>query len=204
MSNKLRYLHPVASYSSPLCLRLAIYHFKSELQLNFLKLSIPLSATAFKFATSNSVRFRYVRQLSSLLRPTAFDSVTCDSFQVRYVQQLSIPLRTTAFKFATPNSFRFCYTRQLSSLLRPTAFDSVTCDSFQVRSVQQLSILLRATAFKFYQCMNHSLIISVSIQDRLLCLDTRSVTLPRHKIGCSFYILSQLDMHIQFILLMTL
>ena len=127
MSNKLRYLRPVASYSSPLCLRLAIYHFKSELQLNFLKLSIPLRATAFKSATSNSFRFCYVRQLSSLLRPTAFDSVTCDSFQVRYVQQLSIPLR--------------------------------------------------ATAFKFYQCMNHSLIISVSIQDRLLCLHTRSVVL---------------------------
>ena len=153
MSNKLRYLRPVASYSSPLCLRLAIYHFKSELQLNFLKLSITLRATAFKSATSNSFRFRYVRQLSSSLRPTAFDSVTCDSFQVCYVQQLSIPLRTTAFKFATSNSFRFCYVRQLSSLLRPTAFDSVTCDSF------------------------HSLIISVSIQDRLLCLDTRSVFL---------------------------
>ena len=146
MSNKLRYLRPVASYSSPLCLRLAIYHFKSELQLNFLKLSIPLRATAFKFATSNSFRFRYVRQLSSLLRPTAFDSVTCDSFQVRYVQQLSI--------------------------------------------------LLRATAFKFYQCMNHSLIISVSIQDRLFCLDTRSVVL--------FISSRSLTMHIQFILLMTL
>ena len=73
------------------------------------------SATAFKFATSNSFRFRYVRQLSSSLRPTAFDSVTCDSFQVRYVQQLSIPLRATAFKFATSNSFRFRYVRQLSS-----------------------------------------------------------------------------------------
>ena len=160
MSNKLRYLHPVASYSSPLCLRLAIYHFKSELQLNFLKLSIPLSATA-----------------SSSRRPTAFDSVTSNSFQFRYVRQLSSPLRATAFKFATSNSFRFRYVRQLSSPLRPTAFDSVTRDSFQVRYVQQLSILLHATAFKFYQCMNHSLIISVSIQDRLLCLDTRSVVL---------------------------
>ena len=136
----------MASYSSPLCLRLAIYHFKSELQSNFLRLSIPLRATAFKFATSNSFRFRYVRQLSSLLRPTAFDSVTCDSFQARYVQQLSIPLR--------------------------------------------------ATAFKFYQCINHSLIISVSIQDRLLCLDTRSVVL--------FISSHSLTMHIQFILLMTL
>ena len=152
MSNKLRHLRPVASYSSPLCLRLAIYHFKSELQLNFLRLSIPLRATAFKFATSNSFRFHYVRQLSSLLRPTAFDSVTCDSFQVRYVQQLSIPLRATAFKSATSNSFRFRYVRQLSSSLRPTAF-------------------------KFYQYLNHSLTISVSIQDRLLCLDTRSVVL---------------------------
>ena len=196
MSNKLRYLRPVASYSSLLCLRLAIYHFKSELQLNFLKLSIPLRATAFKFATSNSFRFRYVRQLPSLLRPTAFDSVTCDSFQVRYVQQLSIPLRATAFKFATSNSFRFRYVRQLSSSLRPTAFDSVTCDSFQVRYVQQLSIPLRATAFKFYQCMNHSLIISVSIKDRLFCLDTRSVVL--------FISSRSLTMHIQFILLMTL
>ena len=187
MSNKLRYLHPVASYSSPLCLRLAIYHFKSELQLNFLKLSIPLSATAsssrrptaFDSVTSNSFQFRYVRQLSSPLRATAFKSVTCDSFQVRDVQQLSIPLRTTAFKSATPNSFRFCYTRQLSSSLRPTPFDSVTCDSFQVLSV--------------YEPLPN-----------YFCFNTRSVTLPRHKIGCSFYILSQLDMHIQFILLMTL
>ena len=129
MSNKLRYLRPVASYSSPLCLRLAIYHFKSELQLNFLKLSITLRATAFKFATSNSFRFCYVRQLSSLLRPTAFDSVTCDGFQVLSVYE---PL---------PNYF---------------------------------------------------------------CFNTRSVTQPPHKIGCSLYILSQLDMHIQFILLMTL
>ena len=118
MSNKLRYLRPVASYSSPLCLRLAIYHFKSELQLNFLKLSIPLHATAFKFATSNSFRFRYVRQLSSSLRPTAFDSVTCNSFQVLSVYE---PL---------PNYF---------------------------------------------------------------CFDIRSVILPRHKISCSLYILSQLD-----------
>ena len=138
MSNKLRYLRPVASYSSLLCLRLAIYHFKSELQLNFLKLSIPLRATAFKTATSNS---------------------------------FSIPLRATAFKFATSNSFRFRYVRQLSSSLRPTAF-------------------------KFYQCMNHSLIISVSIQDRLFCLHTRSVVL--------FISSRSLTMHIQFILLMTL
>ena len=196
MSNKLRYLRPVASYSSPLCLRLAIYHFKSELQLNFLKLSIPLRATAFKSATSNSFRFRYVRQLSSSLRPTAFDSVTCDSFQVCYVQQLSIPLRATAFKFATSNSFRFCCVRQLSSLLRPTAFDSVTCDSFQVCYVQQLSIPLRATAFKFYQCMNHSRIISISIQDRLFCFHTRSIVL--------FISSRSLTMHIQFILKMTL
>ena len=109
MSNKLPYLRPVASYSSPLCLRLAIYHFKTELQLNFLRLSIPLRATALKFATSNSFGFRYVRQLSSSLRPTAFNSVTCDSFQVRYVQQLSIPLRATAFKFATYNSFQVIF-----------------------------------------------------------------------------------------------
>ena len=123
MSNKLRYLHPVVSYSSPLCLRLAIYHFKSELQLNFLKLSIPLSATAsssrrqtaFNFVTCDSFQVRYVRQLSSSRRPTAFDSVTYDSFQVRYAQQLSILLHATAFKFATSNSFRFCYVRQLSS-----------------------------------------------------------------------------------------
>ena len=146
MSNKLPYLRPVASYSSPLCLRLAIYHFKTELQLNFVRLSIPLRATAFKFATSNSFRFRHVRQLSSSLRPTALDSVTCDSFQVRYVQQLWIPLRATAFKFATSNSFRFRYVRQLSSSLRTTAFKL------------------------FFQCMNHSLIISVLTQDRLFCL----------------------------------
>ena len=154
MSNKLRYLRPVASYSSPLCLRLAMYHFKSELQLNFLKLSIPLRATAFKSATSNSFRFCYVRQLSSLLRPTAFKS-------------------------ATSNSFRFRYVRQLSSSLRPTAFDSVTCDGFQVLSV--------------YEPLPN-----------YFCFNTRSVTLPPHKIGCSLYILSQLDMHFQFILLMSL
>ena len=139
------------------------------------QLSIPLRATAFKFATSNSFRFCYVRQLSSLLRPTAFDSVTCDSFQVRYVQRLSILLRATAFKSATSNSFRFRYVRRLSSSLRPTAFDSVTCDSFQVLSV--------------YEPLPN-----------YFCFNTRSVTLPRHKIGCSLYILSQLDMHIQFIL----
>ena len=141
MSNKLPYLRPVASYSSPLCLQLAISHFKSELQLNFLRLSIPLRATAFTFATSNSFRFRHVRQLSSSLRPaTAFDSVTSDSFQVRYVQQLWIvPLRATAFKFVTSNSCRFRYVRQLSSSPRPTALDSVTFNSFHVRYVQQLS-----------------------------------------------------------------
>ena len=187
MSNKLRYLRPVASYSSLLCLRLAIYHFKSELQLNFLRLSIPLRATAFKFATSNSFRFCYVRQLSRLLRPTAFDSVTCDSFQVRYVQQLSIPLRATAFKSATSNGFRFRYVRQLSSLLRPTAFDSVTCDNFQVATSNSFQVLSVDEPLPNYFCFN-----------------TRSVILPRHKIGCSLYILSQLDMHIQFILLMTL
>ena len=128
MSNKLPYLRPVASYSSPQCLRLAIYHFKTELQLNFLRLSIPLRATAFKFATSNSFRFRHVRQLSIPSRATAFKFATSNR------QQLSIPLRATAF-----NS------------LRPTALDSVTCDSFQVRYVQQLSIPSRSTAFKFVQ-----------------------------------------------------
>ena len=179
MSNKLRYLRPVASYSSLLCLRLAIYHFRSELQLNFLKLSIPLRATAFKFATSNSFRFRYVRQLPSLLRPTAFDSVTCDSFQVRYVQQLSIPLRATAFKFATSNSFRFRYVRQLSSSLRPTAFDSVTCDSFQVLSV--------------YEPLPN-----------YFCFNTRSVILPDTRSVVLFISSRSLTMHIQFILLMTL
>ena len=83
------------------------------------------------------------------LRPTAFDSVTCDSFEDRYVQQLSIPLRATAFKFATSNSFRFRYVRQLSGSLRLTAFDSITCDSFRFRYVQQLSISLPATGFRF-------------------------------------------------------
>ena len=83
--------------------------FKSEFQLNFVRLSIPLRATAFKFATSNSFRFRYVRQISSLLRTTTFDSVTCDSFQVGYAQQLSIPLRATAFKFARSNSFQVIF-----------------------------------------------------------------------------------------------
>ena len=194
MSNKLRYLRPVASYSSPLCLRLAIYHFKSELQLNFLRLSIPLRATAFKFATSNSFRFRYVRQLSSLLRPTAFDSLTCDSFQVRYVQQLSISLRATAFKSATSNSFRFRYVRQLSSSLRPTAFDSVTCDSFQACYVQQLSIPLRATAFKFATSNSFQVLSVYEPLPHYFCFDTRSVTQDRLlKIGCSLYILSQLD-----------
>ena len=117
MSNKLRYLCPVASYSSSLCLQLAIYHFKSELQLKFLKLSIPFRVTAFKF-------------------------VTCDSFQVCYVQQLLIRLCATAFKFATSNSFRV-----------------------------------------IFQCMNHSLIISVLTQ----------VVLPPHKFVHSLYILSQRD-----------
>ena len=101
------------------------------------QLSISLLAKAFKFATSNSFRFRYVRNLSSSQRPTAFDSLTCDSFQVRYVQQVSIPLRATALKFATSNSIRSRYVQEHSSSLRPTAFDSVTCDSFQVRYVQQ-------------------------------------------------------------------
>ena len=90
-----------------------------------------------------------MRQLSSSLRPKAFDSVTCDSFQVKYVQQISIPPCATAFKFATSNSCRLPYVRQLSSSLRATAFDSVTCESFQVRYVQQISIPLHATAFKF-------------------------------------------------------
>ena len=118
MSNKLRYLRPVASYSSPLCLRLAIYHFKSEFHLHF--------------------------------------------------QQLSIPLRATAFKFATSNSFRFCYVRQLSSSLRTTAFKL------------------------FFQCMNHSLIISVLTQDRLFCLYASLFVL--------FISSRSLTMHIQFIL----
>ena len=113
-------------------------------------LSIPLCAKAFRFATSNSFRFHYLRQLqSSSLRTTVFDFVTCKSFIVRHVQQLSIPLCAKSFKFATSNTFRFRYVRQLSSSLRPTAFDYVMCDSFQVRYVQQLSIPLRATAVKF-------------------------------------------------------
>ena len=136
-----------------------------------------------------------MRQLSSLLRLTAFDSVTCDNFQVRYVQQLSIPLRATAFKSATSNSFRFRYVRQLSSSLRPTAFDSVTCDSFQVCYVQQLSIPLRATAFKCAtsNSFRFRYVRQLSSSLRPTAFDTRSVTLPRHKIGCSLYILSQLD-----------
>ena len=124
-----------------------------------------VTCDSFKSATYNSVRFRYVRQLSGPLRPTAFDSVTCDSFQVRYVEQLSIPLRATAFKFATYNSFRFRYVRQLSSSLRTTAFKL------------------------FFQCMNHSLIISVLTQDRLFC--------PYASLFVLFISSRSLTMHIQ-------
>ena len=181
--------------------------FKSEFQLNFLRLSIPLRATAFKFATSD---------------PTAFDSATCDRFQVCCVQQRSILLRATAFKLATPNSFRFRYVRQLSSSLGPTAFKL------------------------FFQCMNHSLIIiSVLTKDRLFsglpdCMHKLAklltmlfvfhlhfvffvfvtalmmvwlnysrnlatlVVLPPREFVRSLYTSRSLTMHIQFILLMTL
>ena len=109
--------------------------------------------------------------------PKAFDSVTCNSFQVCYVQQLSIPLRATAFKFATSNSFRFRYVQQLSSALRPTAFDFVTCDSFQVRYIEQLQVI-----FSVYEPLPN-----------YFCFDTRSVVLPLRKFVRSLYILSQLD-----------